>query len=218
MRRKIAVIFDMDGTLVDNMEYHQSAWTRFLKRFNIEITADYYRMKLFGRPSREILNEVLKKEHSPDEARSLAVEKEKLYRDIYKDNVAPLSGLIDFLDDLLLNEAKLAVATSAPTENLKFIFGELDLHKYFHASLDATAVSKNKPDPEIYLRASEMLNVAPSDCIVFEDSVSGAEAAHRAGMKVIGVNVSDRDRIKRFTGEIIKDYSGMSFKKLTSLL
>ncbi|KRQ86402.1 Beta-phosphoglucomutase [Caloramator mitchellensis] len=181
-----AVIFDMDGVLIDNYEYHCIAWKEFARRRNINLS-DEEIIKNFGRTNKEIFAQIFKRELNEDEVITLGEEKERVYREVYKEYVKPVDGLVDYLKFLKQKEIKTAVASSAPIENIDFILDELDIRNYIDAIAHAGMIKNGKPDPEIFLKAAEILGVEPRDCIVFEDSLAGIEAGVRAGMKVFGV-------------------------------
>lgn len=181
-----AVIFDMDGVLIDNYEYHCIAWKEFAKRRDIDLS-DEDIIKNFGRTNKEIFAQIFKRELNDDEVVTLGEEKEKVYREIYKEYVKPVDGLVDYLKFLKKKGIKTAVASSAPIENIDFILDELDIRQYIDGIAHAGMIKKGKPDPEIFLKAAEILGVEPQNCIVFEDSLAGIEAGVRAGMKVFGV-------------------------------
>lgn len=183
---KKAIIFDMDGVIVDNISYHIEAFKTFLKQFGEEITDEEFQKHYNGRPIQEIILE-LKPQANPEEVMLLAEEKEKIYRDLYSADLTPLTGLLEFLELAQQAGIKMAVATSAITTNADFTLDGLNIRKYFDAVIDSTMVIKGKPDPQIYLKAAAELNISPEHCVVFEDALAGIESAQRAGMDVIGV-------------------------------
>jgi beta-phosphoglucomutase family hydrolase len=182
-----AAIFDMDGVLVNNHQYHLNAWKEFCMRHGYKFDDKTFTTTYFGKNNREIISSLTGKDISADEAELLGEEKESIYREIYSPYIKPVDGLVDLLDYLKEKGVKLAVATSAPKANYKFIEKSLHLEKRFDKVIDASMVQHGKPDPEIYLKASELLKVRPSDCLVFEDSFSGIQAAKAAGMQVIAL-------------------------------
>jgi beta-phosphoglucomutase len=182
-----AAIFDMDGVMVDNFYIHLEAWNIFCKKHQIDISEQSLKQHAFGRTNDELMPYFFQREMSKSEISLLEKEKESIYRDVYRGRVSLVEGLTDFLIELNNSNIKTAVGTSAPRANADFILTETNLTKYFQLIVDGSMVTKGKPDPEIYLLAAKTLNVKPSDCVVFEDSFAGIEAAHKAGMKVVGV-------------------------------
>ncbi len=215
--RDLAVIFDLDGTIIDNIEYHKKAWFTFLKNHNISITERDY-IRLFGKHNRAILNHFFGNQLTKSELKHFASEKEKLYRDIYKPHIKPQKGLISLLDDLKFNKIRTAIATSAPVENLEFVLDELKLSESFDHLSHAGHISMSKPDPEIFLLTAEKLKVKPENCVVFEDSISGIEAAINAGMNVIGINVINQDTVKDMVVKLIGNFEEIDVNNLISIV
>jgi beta-phosphoglucomutase family hydrolase len=181
-----AFIFDMDGTLVDNMHFHTAAWGRLLSENGIEFNERDFLVKTAGKTNREILPTIFGK-ISDERIAELGARKESLYRETFLAHRRPVEGAVEFLEKAVNLGIKMAVATAAPVENMEFILDGLDLRRFFDAVTTAAEITRGKPDPEIFLRSAEKLNVAPEKCIVFEDAVGGFEAAHRAGMRSIGI-------------------------------
>lgn len=182
-----AVIFDMDGVISNTNPYHKKAWLKFAEKYNLEITDYDLKNNMYGRTNNEIFKFLFKKGLLAGDIKVLSGEKEKIFREIYKDNAKPLKGLINFLNELKNSGIKIGLATSAPKDNVNFILNKLNIRSFFDLVIDPSGVLKSKPDPEIYLKSAELLKVKPQECIVFEDSIPGVEAGKAAGMKVIGV-------------------------------
>jgi beta-phosphoglucomutase len=212
-----AVIFDMDGVIVDNMEYHKKAWGVFLKKYAPDVELEEF-SRHFGKVNKDLLKIVFKKEFSAREEALFGEEKEAIYRKIYADHIVPTAGLVDFLSTLKKNEVKTAVATAAPRVNMDFVFEKTGLRDYFDVLIDASEVTKGKPDPEIYLKAAEKLDCPPKCCLVFEDSMPGIQAAQKAGMKVIALATSHpADRLQS-AKRVVKDFTEISFSSVRDFL
>lgn len=181
-----AFIFDMDGTLVDNMRFHTEAWGKMLAENGVEMNAEDFLVKTAGKTNREILPGVFGA-ISDEKIVELAERKEALYRELFLPARRPLAGAVEFLEAAQALGVKMAVATAAPVANMEFILDGLDLRRFFQAITTADEIKRGKPDPEIFLRSAEKLGVAPPHCLVFEDAVGGFEAAHRARMKSVGI-------------------------------
>lgn len=181
-----AFIFDMDGTLVDNMHVHTDAWAKLLEENGIEMDRHNFLVATAGKTNREILPTIFG-ELSDERITELAVRKEMLYREAYLPERKPVDGLIDFLTRSQELGIKMAVATAAANPNMEFILDGLDLRRFFDAITTANDVKQGKPDPAMFLVSAEKLGVDPTNCIVFEDAFGGFEAAHRAGMRSIGI-------------------------------
>jgi beta-phosphoglucomutase family hydrolase len=181
-----AFIFDMDGTLVDNMRFHTEAWGKMLEENGIKMNAHDFLVKTAGKTNREILPGVFG-EISEAKIVELGDRKESLYRELFLPERRAVAGALEFLEDARNLGVKMAVATAAPVANMEFILDGLDLRRFFDAVTTADEIARGKPDPEIFLRSAEKLRVEPRHCLVFEDAVGGFEAAHRAGMASIGI-------------------------------
>ncbi len=179
-------IFDMDGTLVDNMHVHTDAWRQLLEENDVEMDVDTFLVKTAGKTNREIIPDVFG-DISAERITELAERKEGLYRDAFGPVRKPIDGAIDFLEASRGLGVRMAVATAAPDANMEFILDGLDLRKYFQAITTAADVAKGKPDPGMFLVSGEKLGIEPAKCMVFEDAIGGFEAAHRAGMRSIGI-------------------------------
>lgn len=183
---RYAFIFDMDGTLVDNMRHHTRAWGILLEENGIELDSAHFLVRTAGRTNREIMPMVFG-DISEERLEELTFRKESLYRESFLPERRLVEGLDEFFGKATELGIPMAVATAATTRNVEFILDGLDIRGLFGAVVTAADVKRGKPDPEIFLKSAEMLGVEPSRCIVFEDAVGGFEAAHRAGMKAIGI-------------------------------
>ena len=197
-----AFIFDMDGTLVDNMRFHTEAWRTLIEENGFYFEERKFLVETAGQTNREIIPSVFGSV-SNERLNELALRKEELYREVYIHHRKPVDGLIDFLDAATGLGIKMAVATAASPPNMAFILDGLDLRKYFGAITTAADVRRGKPDPEIFLLSAERLGVEPGNAVVFEDAFFGFEAAKRAGMKAIGITtVNSYDEIMRSEGVV----------------
>lgn len=182
-----AYIFDMDGTLTDNMHFHHEAWMKFiaLKKLGIDAATferDYHKGTLI-----EVMARFFPHLTTKEELREVGNEKEALYRNTYGHLLQPLKGLHPFLDALRRKNIPLGLATMGDQNNLEMTLKQLKITSYFHSTTGGDQVEKGKPHPEIFLRAAEKIGVDPQDCLAFEDTQSGIKAAQAAGMQVVGV-------------------------------
>jgi beta-phosphoglucomutase family hydrolase len=205
------IIFDMDGTMVDNMMVHHRAWQRKLAELGLELSIDEVKEQIHG-INEEILERIFADRFTPEERRKIAWEKEAAYREIFLPELQLVPGLPAFLEKAKAAGIPMAIGTAAPTENVNFVLDNLQLRPYFTAVFDAKSVTKGKPDPEIFQVAAEAMGLSTADCLIFEDSVTGAEAARRAGAKAVIVTTTHAreefaqyDHILRF----IMDYEGL---------
>jgi beta-phosphoglucomutase family hydrolase len=180
-----AFIFDMDGTIVDNMAFHTQSWIRFFEQRGMAIDADEFFRTTAGRQGKEIIRAHLG-EHLPDDAvKTLNLEKEGVYRELYGPHRKTVKGFDSLIAAAKEAGIKLAVATAAPVGNIAFTLDGLDLRRHFDAIVGAADVARGKPHPDGFLLAAEKLGAAPRDCIVFEDAPLGVEAARNAGMRCV---------------------------------
>ena len=180
-----AFIYDMDGTIVDNMDFHTRSWITFFERRGLDIDADEFFRTTAGRQGKEILRAHLGEHLSDDDVAVLNHEKEALYREIYAPHLAPVAGFAAFADAGRALGIAQAVATSAPVANIGFVLDGLALRTRFDAIVGAADVARGKPHPDVFLKAAALAGAAPADCIVFEDAPLGVEAARNAGMRCV---------------------------------
>ncbi len=188
--KKIALLFDMDGVIVDSNPAHKATIIEFCKKYKKTLSDDEMRKHIYGRTNKEWIRHLFGEHLTDAEVKVYANEKEQMFRDYFEKDIKPLNGLMDFLELLEANNIPKAVGTSAPPENVTYVFKHTGIQKYFAVVLDEDSVTHGKPDPEIYLKAAKALNMNPADCIVVEDSLSGVEAGKRAGCKVIGITTT----------------------------
>src|SRR5687768_16878779 len=206
-----AFIFDMDGTLVDNMRHHTEAWRTLIEENGFEFNERKFLVETAGQTNREIIPGVFGA-MSNERLSELALRKEELYRERYLPHRTPVRGLVDFLDAARGLGIKMAVSTAASPANMAFILDGLDLRKYFGALTTAADVKRGKPDPESFLISAARLGVEPANSLVFEDAFFGFEAARRAGMKAVGLTTVNSAEDLMKTGSVVEvhmDYTSM---------
>jgi beta-phosphoglucomutase len=185
----LAVILDMDGVIVDSNPVHRNAWKIYNRRFGIE-TDEAMQQRMYGKRNDEIVQDFLGPLLTAGEVRAHGAAKERLYRELMAGSIdgALVPGVREFLDRYA--GAPFGVATNAEPANVDFVLDTAGLRRYFRVILDGTQVRMPKPDPEIYLTAAAKLGIPARDCIVFEDSLPGLEAARAAGMRTVGVTTT----------------------------
>jgi len=184
-----AFIFDMDGVLCANSDFHVEAWVVYARQFGRELVADDVRVRL-GWNNRDYMGFILGRAPTDEEVRHSIDGKEAVYRELYAAHLAHPAGLVALLDAAARDGILCGVATSAPEENIRFTLDGLNIRHYFKAIVDAAQVKQSKPDPAIYLKAAEQLGVPPEKCIVFEDAIAGIQSGNAAGMAVIAITSS----------------------------
>jgi beta-phosphoglucomutase family hydrolase len=208
-----AVLFDMDGVVVDNLPYHVDAWLLFCERHGIPLTREVFYRELNGMNSKDTFEWFYKREMTREEVEVLEEEKEILYREFYRNHLKPANGLLVFLKLLRSNGIKTALATSAGPGNIDFIVDGLGIRDQFDAIVGGAEVKKGKPDPEIYLKAAAMVQVDPTDCWVIEDSLQGISSGLNAGMQVVGITTSHSALELAHTHLVASDFVDL-FEKL----
>ncbi len=211
-----AVLFDMDGVVVDNLPFHVDAWLLFCERHGIPLTREIFYRELNGMNSKDTFEWFYKRDMTREEVVVLEEEKEILYRGFYQAHMKPANGLLVFLKALRHHGIKTALATSAGPGNIDFIVDGLGIRDQFDAIIGGAEVRKGKPDPEIYLKAAELVGVAPADCWVIEDSLQGIAAGLNAGMRVVGITTSHTAAELSHTQLIAADFVDL-FSKLQAI-
>src|SRR6185312_12754246 len=211
-----AFIFDMNGTMIDDMPYHARAWYNILNDdLNAGLTWDEVKAQMYGKND-ELLIRIFGDNHfSNEKIRELSIEKERRYQQAYLPNLALLEGLQQFLEKTKEAGIVMAVGSAAIPFNIDFVLDNLNIRHYFKAIVSADDVVTSKPDPQTFLDCAALLNVAPADCLVFEDAPKGVEAALNAGMRcVVLTTMHTRDEFKNYKNIIayIGDYSSVSPK------
>ena len=218
MSNNFAVIFDMDGVLVDNNPVHIEVWKMLSEKLNFELTPEKIRNDLYGRTNADAFRRLYRDDLPDEEYIKLSQDKEALYRKIYQPQIKPVPGLIEFLNTLKENNVPMAIATSAIPENVEFVTRELDIGGYFSVIVNETHVTKGKPDPQVYLLTAEKLGFKPSRCIVIEDSLSGVESGLSAGCKVIGLTTTHTKEELSNTDLVVDDFKGLNYDRIAGLV
>jgi len=183
----LAVIFDMDGVLVDSYQAHWQSWHFMADELGKGLTEEQF-VSTFGRTSREIIAEHWGENAlAPDEIAEFDRRKEALYREIVARNFPAMDGARELLRDLHAAGFRLAVGSSGPPENVALAVERLAATEYFDVLVTGQDVSRGKPDPQVFLVAARRLGVAPAQCAVIEDAPVGITAANAAGMASIAL-------------------------------
>jgi beta-phosphoglucomutase family hydrolase len=212
-----AVIFDMDGTLVDSMPYHYKSWEVFFEQQGIFLTKEEFDSIHHG-----TLFDIMPRifgDISHEESYRLGMLKEQAFRELYKHEIKPIDGLIEWLETLKKAGLKIGLGTAADFTNADFTVDAIEIRKYFDVIVTSDIVKEGKPSPAVYLKVADMLHVNPADCLVFEDTVSGIQAGLAAGMKVIGITTGlSKEAMQALpVSAIIDNYQSLSLHDITSL-
>ena len=189
MARELALILDMDGVILDSNPVHREVWAAHNRRFGIE-TDEAMQQRMCGRRNDDIVRDFFGDRLTLEEVRAHGAAKERLFRETIGPglNEALVPGLREFLERH--RHQPLGIATNAEPENVEFLLDTARLRPYFRAVVDGHQVARPKPHPDIYLKTAELLGALPEDCVVFEDSFTGIQAARAAGMAVVGVGTT----------------------------
>ncbi|MGI4806378.1 MAG: HAD family hydrolase [Janthinobacterium lividum] len=216
---KTAFLFDLNGTMIDDMEYHGNAWFDILNNdLNAGLSREQVKKEMYGK-NPELLERVFGKDKfSAEEIETYSMLKELDYQKKYKPHLKLLPGLDDFLQKAKAQNIKMAVASAAIPFNIDFVVDNLQIRDYFEAIISADDVEISKPHPETFLKAAAALGAKPENCIVFEDAPKGVEAAKNAGMKcVVLTTAHEEEDFKEHDNVLffVKDYTD---KRMLELL
>ncbi|MBD3420902.1 MAG: HAD-IA family hydrolase [Chitinivibrionales bacterium] len=187
---KFGAIFDWDGVIVDSSKYHKQSWEVLAEEENQIVPAGFFKLA-FGMKNENIIPEILKWQVKPGDINRLSLRKEELYRTLMAEQgLQPLRGVTRFLTMLKRNGIPCAIGTSTHRSNVTGALEEFNMANNFEGMIGSEDVTEGKPDPQVFLKAAELLNIDPRNCIAFEDVPVGIEAARNAGMKAIAVTTT----------------------------
>ena len=215
---KDAVIFDMDGVIIDSNPYHKISWERFLIKNGYPFNDDIFDNIISGRTGGTSLRMLLA-ENIPEEiVAKYLMEIDEEFQEILRNakDVGPAPGLPEFLDTIKNAGFKTALATSAPPGNVELTLDKTNLREYFDLILDKTDVTNGKPNPEVYLNTVSLLGVEKDRCVVFEDSRAGIKSAISAGLRVIGVTTSHsrNELLEEGVSMVIDDFQNLQLEEV----
>ncbi len=185
-----AAVFDLDGTLVDNISHHLEAWVALARSEGVELTRERFARELSGKKTDETLPLLLGRALDGGEVARLAARKEAHYRTLYAPHLAFVPGAEALVRGLRARGAKVAIASAAPPENRAFVLEGLGAAGLFDAVVGAEDAPRGKPFPDLFLAAARALGVPPERCVAFEDAPLGVLAARAAAMRVVGLTTT----------------------------
>lgn len=216
-----AVIFDMDGVIIDSEPIHKEVEKKIFKKFGANISEEEHNSYI-GMTSMGMWNEIkvrhnFKQSFSVEELIEMEV---KNYIELIQSNrnIKPINGVVELIDELHKNHIKLAIASSAVRKSIETVVDMFALEKYFEIRISGEDIKNGKPAPDIFLMASRHLGVKPKDCIVVEDSKNGVYAAKEAGMKCIGFsNPNSGNQDLSSADMIIRGFTDINYTRLNYL-
>ena len=205
--KKAAAVFDMNGTLVDDIAFHFQAWRELASELGVAMDEALFQ-SLNGLKNVDIFPRLLGRAVSDDEIARLGGKKEERYRALFAPHLAPVAGALELLDRLRAEGIRLAVASSAPPDNRAMVLDGLDLRRRFELVVEAERLP-GKPAPDVFLAAAQGLGVDPAACVAFEDAVNGVVSAKAAGMFVVGIttNVPAEELVRAGASLTAKDFT-----------
>lgn len=214
MSNRPAFLFDLNGTMIDDMDYHLDVWYDVIVRdLGAKMVRSEVKNHLYGK-SQEVLLRIFGEDRfTSDELDRISLDKERQYQQRYRPHLDLIPGLFSFLEKAWDGKIKMAIGSAAITCNIDFVLDNLKIRHYFDAIVSADDVVRSKPDPETFLKAAERLKIAPSNCIVFEDAPKGVECARNAGMKSVVIKTMHPEKDFSMYDNVIlfiDDYSSIT--------
>jgi beta-phosphoglucomutase len=209
-----ALLFDLNGTMIDDMPYHIKAWYRILNELGAGISMERTRQECYGK-NHELLERIFPGRFTKEEKDRLSYEKEKQYQDEFRPHLKLIDGLDVFLEGSYQAGRKMAIGSAAIMFNIDFVINGLHIRHYFDAIVSADDVARSKPDPETWIKCAEKTGVPAVDCLVFEDAPKGVESAMYAGMETVVIMTQhEKDEFSVYKNVIgfIKNYNDKFLK------
>lgn len=214
-----AVLFDMDGVIVDTEPLHRKAYHQMFDDVNINVDEDLY-ASFTGQSTINICKRLVDHFNLNETPEELVSLKRKHYKIFFEnDDLELIDGVLDRIQDYHSNDVKLVVASSASMLGIKQIFERFDLNQYFSAKFSGADLKKSKPHPEIFIKAAESTGFSKSECLVIEDSTNGIKAAHSAGIYCVGFkspHSSHQDY--SLANKIITSFEEISYTKIANII
>jgi HAD superfamily hydrolase (TIGR01509 family) len=202
MRYK-AFLFDLNGTMINDMEYHIKAWHRILNDLGVKISMERMKTECYGK-NEEILERICPGRFTPEQKAMMSMEKEMQYQKEFRPSLKLIKGLDVLLEQSQKAGIKMAIGSAAIMFNIDFVIDGLGIRHYFDALVSADNVAKSKPDPETWLTCAKELSIATADCLVFEDSPKGVESALNAGIDCIVITTMHQAEDFKQYGNVIR--------------
>lgn len=215
----MGLIFDMDGTLLDNNPLHFKAWVALCQEYGKKLTLQEYKEAISGINSEQTIKYLFGNHLDASSIQNLKNKKDSYYKAWISEGIQPLDGLMSLVEAAFKNHIPMAIASSASPQNIRYMLDLLQLTSYFTAIADSTMVPHGKPAPDIFKLAAQMLDMSPDTCIAFEDSIHGIRAAKTAGMFTIALSTSHQPQeLSRLADMVVPNYLDLNLPILQELL
>jgi beta-phosphoglucomutase len=212
-----AFIFDLNGTMIDDMPYHVRAWHRILNELGAGLSMERVKEECYGK-NQELLDRIFPGRFTQEEKDKISLEKEKQYQKEFYPQLRLIKGLNALLKKTSKAGIPMAIGSAAIRFNIDFVVDGLQIRHYFDVIISADDVKRSKPDPETFTLCAKKLGIAANDCLVFEDAPKGVEAAQNAGMDcVVLTTLHRKEEFDQYSNIIsfIKDYNGLELQEAT---
>jgi beta-phosphoglucomutase family hydrolase len=209
------LLWDLDGVLADTGEFHFQSWNKALNEFGIPFTRTFFQSH-FGQNNRSTLALLLGETPTPELLTEISDRKEQYFRSLTRGQVQLLPGVRQWLDSFSQAGVKMAIASSAPQENIEVLVDELAIRNYFDALISGHLLP-GKPEPDVFLQAAQQIGASPASCVVIEDSIAGIQAARRAGMKCLAVTTTNPPEALQNADWIVERLEDLDPGKFASL-
>lgn len=220
MNKPKAFLFDLNGTMIDDMAYHGRAWQQILNDdLGASLSYEEVKQQMYGKNSELLARVFGPSAFTAEREQEISMEKERRYQKEYLPHLRLISGLDAFIKRAKEQHIGMAIGSAAIPFNINFVLDNLRLHDYFTAIVSAEDVITSKPDPETFLKAAALLNVTPADAVVFEDAPKGVEAARNAGMRcVVLTTMHEKEDFAGYDNVIafVSDYDDPQLEQLFS--
>jgi len=216
-----AFLFDLNGTMIDDMDYHTDAWHDVITNdFGAKLSWEQVKMEMYGKGEEMLVRVFGTDKFTDEEMHNIVFEKEKKYQKAFKPHLKLIKGLDSFLEKADKQGIKMAIGTAAIMFNVDFVLDGLNIRRYFPATISANNVEKSKPDGETFSKGADALGIKPEDCIVFEDNPKGVQAALNAGMKAVVITTMHEEH--EFEGlpnilKFVEDYDDPFLEELLAV-
>jgi HAD superfamily hydrolase (TIGR01509 family) len=213
-----AFLFDLNGTMIDDMEYHIIAWHDILNELGADISYEKSKEECYGK-NHELLERIFPGRFTDEEKNDMSYAKEEKYQREFRPRLKLIEGLDELIREAKEQQIAMAIGSAAIKFNIDFVLDGLFIRDYFSAIVSADDVNFSKPHPETYLKCAAALGVSPGSCLVFEDTPKGVECAYHAGMKAVVINtMHERTEFSAFDNILFfaKDFTEISLQKISS--